>query len=398
MTTGKRIFVLRGAVAALALICCTTLSGCWPEHKSVADPTPAPLSCAANADGQLTFVVGARANSPVPQLPPQVQQLLSTAASDGQAIEAVDIDGVPAFQFKMAFDSTAQGQMRARDLGDFVDEVQQSIAIVRPKKPEADVLAALSLAAQITPSGGTIVLLDSGLPTAGSIDFRDPDMFGADPGEVAAFLRSQGLLPDFTGKSVVLVNVGNTADPQPVLAQNIRTQLVDLWTDVARQGGAACVDSLQMGFASTSVSTDVAVSVVRPPAPPEFSSCGTTVLGDDGSVGFIVGTSTFRDPQAARTALTRLADLLAGGNQLATLTGSTSSEGSASVNQTLSVQRAQAVANVLEDLGVAASRITVIGDGSDAPGDIPDMTAQGVLIPSAAEHNRSVTVTLRCAG
>jgi outer membrane protein OmpA-like peptidoglycan-associated protein len=166
---------------------------------------------------------------------------------------------------------------------------------------------------------------------------------------------------------------------------------------VGDKAGAACVDSIHSDYSRTSVSTNVPVSIVQLPKPVKWNACGTTVLGDAGSVGFVVGESTFRDHGSATTTLTTLAGQLAGNEDQATLTGSTSSEGSPAANQVLSVQRAQAVANVLEGLGVAPSRITVQGVGSTGPNHIQDMTPQGVLIPSAAEHNRSVTVTVYCA-
>src|SRR5205814_7026320 len=114
-------------------------------------------------------------------------------------------------------------------------------------------------------------------------------------------------------------------------------------------------------------------------------------------VGFVVGTSQFRDPAAANQTLQALAQTLIGHSQKVSLVGTTSSEGTDSANQILSEQRANAVKAVLVRLGVPESRITATGAGSHGPGHITDMTSKGVLIPTAAEHNRSVVVTLKCS-
>ena len=41
--------------------------------------------------------------------------------------------------------------------------------------------------------------------------------------------------------------------------------------------------------------------VVKPPAQPVFSDCGTTVLKNNSPVGFVVGTADFRSASGAKT-------------------------------------------------------------------------------------------------
>lgn len=375
------------------------LAGCDFLGSSASQaPTarPAPLSCPAGASKALTLVVGARANSPQPELPSQVQTLVYNAALAQQPINVVLLDGAPAAALSEQFSAGNQkAELVNRNLNAFVNRTINFIGTLRPKTPQADVLAALSLAAQITPAGGTVVLLDSGIPTTGPISYQDPDMFGADPGEVAAFLSGKGLLPDLSGKALVLVNVGQSAAPQPLLEQNVRTQVVKLWEAVAQKAGAACSYDLQTATSGASVANALPVAVVQPPPPPAWSNCGTTTLGDNGAVGFIVGESQFRNPTAANSTLQSLAQVLLNHTQQVTLIGATSSEGDPQANITLSQSRAEAVKNVLVGMGVDASRITTEGKGSDGPGHITDIV-NGVLIPAAAEHNRSVTVTLTC--
>ena len=59
----------------------------------------------------------------------------------------------------------------------------------------------------------------------------------------------------------------------------------------------------------TSVKTTVSVAVVSPPVPQPPFDCGTTVLSDGGTVGFVVGTATLRDEEPSQALdLMRLLD------------------------------------------------------------------------------------------
>lgn len=391
MNRRRRRFV--GAFALCALLA-GTVSGCDSGPKFRSDPVA--LSCPVQAGGPVTLVVGARANTQRPQLPNEVQGLVREAAKQGHKIEVVRVDGVPTVAVTATFATNGRNQqIRDRDLANFVRQIGTSVTALQPKAPEADVLGALTEAAQITPAGGTIVLIDSGIPTTGPLSFQNSDMFGAAPTDVATFLASQHLLPDLSGRSLLLVGIGDTADPQPALAGNVQEQITALWKTVADKAGAACSIPVPMEATRTSISTTVAVTVVQPPPPPTFG-CGTTVLADNGAVGFVVGTANFRDPAAAKQTLQGLADVLRGHSQQVKLIGTTSSEGTDGANQKLSEQRAAAVKAVLVQLGVAGSRITPTGAGEHYPDRVVDTTKDGVLIPSAAAHNRSVVVQLTC--
>lgn len=389
----------RGAVAALGVLAAAVLSGCQGSSQGGSSGTQlVSMPCPTDTGGAVTLVVGARQNSPRPALPDQIQALVRDAATAGTEIQVVRIDGVPTVALQAKFSTNGHNSaIRARDLQNFVAGVGNVVSGLLPKAPEADDLAALTQAAQITPDGGTVVMLDSGLPTKGALSYQDPDMFGSSTAMITAYLRDQNVLPDLSNRAVVFVGLGDTADPQPPLPENVHKQIADLWTAIAHQAKASCVYSLGAATTRTAIDTSVPVSVVKPPAVPVFHNCGSTVLGDSGAVGFVLNSDQFRDPAAARSTLQGLAAQLIGHAQLVTLIGATSSEGSADRNQVLSEERANAVKAVLVQLGVAAQRITTIGDGSHGPDHRVDMTKSGALIPAAAEHNRSVTVTLSCS-
>ena len=356
------------------------------------------LACPSQPGGPVTLAVGARANSPAPVLPPAIVDLMREAAKQSHTISLVRVDGSPTVAFQGTFRTDAANDVaRQSELEAFVKQTQDRIGKTQPKTPEADVLAALNEAARITPEGGTVVLLDSGLQTTGQIRFQDQGTFGADPNEVVDYLGKRGLMPKLVGRSVVLVGIGNTAEPQTALDPSSRTKVTGLWQTIVSKADASCVEVLDTAASRTSVSTDVPVTAVAVPMVPPFQPCGETVLRDGDTVGFLPDQAVFREPAAARKTLQDLATLVINGRQLVELIGTTAKAGSSEAYRIqLSNRRAEAVKSVLVELGVPGDRTTTRGVGATWPDRVNDIAPDGSLIPTAAALNRSVIVRLSC--
>ena len=85
-------------------------------------------------------------------------------------------------------------------------------------------------------------------------------------------------------------------------------------------------------------------------------------------------------------------------HQVASFTGTTSSEGGPAINVPLSQQRAQVTAQLMESMGLPRSQVgKVIGLGSHFPGYVPDIGPGGVLLPGPAAENRQVIISWPCA-
>jgi outer membrane protein OmpA-like peptidoglycan-associated protein len=401
----NRRTVQAALLSALAVLTLETVPGCSVlqslDEKPHYTMAPNTLSCPADAGGPVTLVLGARQNSQRPDIPDSIETLLKDAAISSQPIKVILLDGQPSEVITATFTAGGSNQETAdARLNSFLARLNGDMAAVRAQVPEADVLTALDEAADATPKGGTVVMIDSGIPTTGPVSFTRSTMFGADPGDIVTYLQQQDLMPDLRGKYVDLVGLGDVAGDQLAkapLSTADQRGIVNLWEAIAKQGGARCAYPIPADPTHKAVTTSVPVSLVHPPTSVNFEPCGTTVLDNSGSVGFSVDTADFRDPKAANATLQKLADLVNQGQQQISLIGTTSSEGTAAHNLTLSRERADAVRAILLTLHVSSSRIKADGIGEGYfPGRAVDMDSNGQLIPWQAVKNRSVRVTLTC--
>jgi OOP family OmpA-OmpF porin len=382
----------RAAIAAIAVA--AGLAGCGSSSA----PGTAGLSatCLTSRPAPLALVVGVRSNVPTTQFPPAVTTLLEDTANAGKQISLVRDDGQPKIFTPPVFstnagNSSARAQAVTSYLGQEVSPILRGS--IHAQVPEADVLGALSLAAAATGPDGNIVVIDSGLQTVAPLEYQQPGLLMSPPGDVVSFLKQQDLVPDLKGRHVLLAGFGYTAAPQASLNTAQRASVVAQWEAIVRAGGG-CVTVDQDPNTTHAVSGLPAVSLVPLPPTPVIRNCGTIVLSDAGSVGFVVGQSVFRDPAAAQATLSKLASTLKQGSEHITLIGSTSSEGGDAINNPLSQARANAVSRVLISMGIAASRITAVGDGSHWPGRVNDTGPGGELLPGPAEQDREVIVQL----
>jgi OmpA-OmpF porin, OOP family len=389
-------------VAAVVALALTLFSGrsSPPAHPTATAAGLPSGSCLSAAGVPLTLVVGERSNVPRAQYPDYLDSLVTTAAEDGQPITLIRIDGSPKVLPLQQFSGSGYGNQAAFQAA--VSSYANSVLDIlngpdlRAMTPQADVLNALTLAVAQTPAGGNIIVIDSGLQTKGALLYQDQGTLMSPAGDVVQFLRQnpQGsLIPDLRGRHVLLSGFGYTAAPQASLNLPEQQNVIDQWKAIVTAGGASvCVDPSANTLGEAAGLPTVAR--VPLPAPVIFHPCGTTVLSDQGSVGFNDNESTFRSPSRAKAALLQLAQQLKNGTEPITLIGSTSSEGSAAHNYTLSRERAQAVAKVLKKDGLNASRITIVADGPNYPGRVRDIGPNGQLILSAAEQDREVIVQL----
>jgi OmpA-OmpF porin, OOP family len=391
----------RRAAASLSTATVTLglcLSGC--SSPSTPSATAISLDC-VQSNAPLALAIGARANDPSPNAAlSKLSPLISSAANAQVPISVIRIDGQPQEIFSQTFSTDAGNSgSRQADLDTFLQGLGNVIAKELPARaPQADVLTALTLAAEATTPGSNVVLVDSGLQTVAPLSFQESGLLEADPSDVVNFLRSEKLLPNLKGRHVLLMDLGYTVAPQGPLDLEQQQNVTAIWKQIAQAAGASCVSVYSQPPGSAAVSNVPPVSVVPIPRPAQINTCGDTVLNASNHVNFIENTATFIDPSAARATLQQLADTLQNGQQHVELIGTTATNGSIAYRINLSDERAEAVKQVLVSQGIAASRIGTKGVGTDWPGHVPDIGPGGVLLPGPAEQNREVIAQLSCPG
>lgn len=345
----------------------------------------------------MAIVVGARSGTPAPKLSKALTAMARDTVEAGRKVFVIRLDGSPAVVFDDDLNSTASnGPAFERDVNRHMESIARAFREkATAARPEADVLAAIGIAARSVGEGGNVVVLDSALATKGDLNFRQDGMLSADPVEVAESLKRNDALPGLAGRRVLFEGLGNTVEPQPPLGERGVKNLGLIWAQVAKAAGAACTfvnatPSSRMALRGTPPVTVVPV----PPPVPSIKACGDTKLTEAHSVGFVRGEAEFREPGAARKTLGRLAEVLAGSGKRVELIGTTSSEGDRQYNLRLSRARAEKVRDTLVELGIPGDRVTARGVGTDWPDNVQDVTAGGAVIPAAAARNRKVIVRL----
>ena len=380
MSTSPALRRLAAAVGSLAVV--ATAAGC--SAAEAAEPT-----------GAIAVVLGARSNMPSPVLDGDAAAALDTAVQDQSLAVFVIADGDPAVEGKEQLETAGENEVaRDGDRQEWREWVERAFASAAAQEEETDLLGALDLAARAissAPGDHTIVVVDSGLSTAGDLDFAtQPGLLDADPQELADGLAAADVLPDLTGVRVVVQGIGDTAEPQEELGTAQRRHLVELWQAILDTAGATEVAVEQTplsGFPSD------ALPWVTPVGLPEPAQCvGGAIELSGADVAFQADSAEFVDPAAARAVLEPIADQLRAAGLTATLTGTTARVGELSGQVELSERRAQAVSDELVDLGVPASALTAVGLGSEFPGYVQDHDAAGTLLPGPAGENRKVIV------
>jgi outer membrane protein OmpA-like peptidoglycan-associated protein len=349
---------------------------------------------ASGPPGALAVIVGAHSNMVAPSLIDAVQTEIDTASDLGSPATVIVPDGDPTASAPLSLAARNNNPLYKQDQ---LAQLNTLIDQTRADNPEVDLLDALALGARAVGDAAgphTILVIDSGLQTAGALRFQDQDgaLLDANPAEVVDLLRRTRQLPDLTGARVVFTGLGDTAPPQQPLPAPARAVLIDIWTSIVKAAGGTPVVKQTPLPNSRKISGLPPVSTVpvavRPVGPPP----SVTVLRD-GTVGFLPDQAVFRDPAQARDVLSDFALAIKNGRS-ARLTGTTASAGPEQGRLALSRDRAEAVRDLLISLGAPADRITARGLGSDFPGYVPDRDAQGNLDPVLAARNRQVIIEL----
>ena len=347
-----RSLLLLTVVATLSLL----LAGCGKTPVTTPDV--------------IVIVPSATANEPAPELSADDRSLLLSAGATSTQADAYIVDPATGQPTEVPLTPRrADGQVEyGPRRGLLLDQnVSRVAALLRSEAASGpfDLLGMIAAAVRVTSPPGTLLILSSGLSTAGGFDLRLVG-WGADPASIAAQLKQRGLLPDLAGWRVIFSGLGDTAGRQPPLPLPQRTTLASYWMAICRAATAAGCQTDEMTRPDPPALSTTPVPVVPVPVV-------ASVRGPNGATGVSVPSDElFAFDSAvllpgADVVLGPLAAKARSGHLLVTITGYASPDGgTAAYNLTLSRNRAQAVRARLVALGLQAGQITrVTGLGTD---------------------------------
>lgn len=355
-------------------------------------------SCVSPQVPTTVLVYGIHQNQAAPELPAGEPCWLESALVNGGRLAAVSVDGTPAIVWDTTPAAGARTGPAKRDLVALtMSRAASTIRESRPDSPGSDLMQALKIAADLahdSAGASRIVVFDSGLPDHGILDMTQPGLLAADPADVASALAGELSGLNLAGIEVDLYSFGYTASPQAPLTPAQIKAVVDLWTGLLTRAGAK-VNVHPLPRTGKGPGTLFTTKTVLLPKRGALVVCSKEpqVFDDSSVLGFLPDSVQFRDPIAARSLLTPLADWLkANPGRTVTVTGTTASFGSSESRTAVGRARATSVAEVLTSLDVKRSRVA-IESALQWPGFVSDKRTDGALDPALAARNRTVRIT-----
>lgn len=383
-------FILTAACTALLL------TGCAGSKPASQEPKAVCFAVANTANSQ-----GLNLGSTL------VQDTVRDTIEGYGCISVVNIDGSPEVIFAESFDipeqyKQASAQKLKADAQANAAGFLVSLGGVIADDPEVDYLEGLRLAVRSMDSmqsGGdrTIVMLGTGLSTAGTLNFGN-NLLSAEPEVLVQMLAERKEIPDLTGIRVVWQQLGDVAAPQKPLSQSQRLRLQEIWQGIVERGGGSfqCSDMMAVPAAGADYP---AVSVVElaPEAPiafapeeiPEAAPLSTPIMLTEEQVTFVGDRADYLRPKEAEETITPIAEMLQRNPEITILlVGTTAGDATNAYTLKLSQSRAETVRDTLIALGISGDRIQTLGMGASDPWHISGAGTEG----SFAAANRKVVI------
>jgi len=265
-------------------------------------------------------------------------------------------------------------------------------------EPEVDFLRAIGVASESFVSASSekfVFILGNGLQTSGQFSLMagfPEDSRLAD--KLVDQLQTSGAIKPLDGAKVFWTGLGQVNTSHPVLNQQSIDSLVGLWTNIVLTAGGG-VGSIAAGNVTEGLPSSGAIPVGTVSGLAD--ACVSLTLGADKGFSFRPDSTEFLNVELAKEGARSVASEIEQSDCTGSLkvTGFTAS-GTDQKNylvesdnlQLLSLQRAEAFAQLLRDAGVKG-KIEVIGAGK---GPINDWDENGKFIEELGAQNRKVVV------
>lgn len=322
-------------------------------------------------------------------------------------VSAVVVDGDPFLAFNYTIkepDANVDSAKKKQIATGNTDQIMSDLSNLAGKSPEADLLSAIQLSADMLRSTEsttekTMLIYDSGLSTTGMLDFAAQNLIDVPVESIVAQLKAIHEIPDLTDVHVLWLGCGEVCGEQQKLSEDYKHKLKAIWEEVLIEGGASDVDFQYSESSGEEPDTELpdcsTVPVIEEPMDIDKDEMPEITRWDgESSVRFKGDLAEFVDVAAAKEDLRPAAEYLAVNptesvyifGMTATITG-----GGSGIE--LAEARANACKDVLKEYGVNDKQITVVGLGQiDNPLRVDDVDANGNQIEELAQKNRAVVM------
>lgn len=368
----------------------------------------------------LILIAGMHCNAKTPDFDLISEELLN-AVSNAATVTIIVNDGSP-----YVFDTVSipeissklskSNQEKKRNA--YARQLKEICQRASSKCAEVDIYSSIALAARcVTDSSDVVVMLDSGLSTTGRIDFTKTTISRIDTAEFAETVLNGKFMLDMHGATVNIYGLGETFGRQPNLSVSDYNSLVSFYQVFFSSVNAKTNIHTQPYGTSEGVKSDYDVSicpvsadVCKIPTTPDAytddkaAEDNTPVMEEttpivDGvvidipttAVGFLPDSADLISPITAVAALSELSKMLKASDDDIVLVGMTATAGDADSAKKLSLERANTVMTLLNEIGVNTIQYVAVGTGYDPnPFRVNDLDINGYLIEEKAQQNRTV--------
>lgn len=382
-------------ILAIACVCTIGLTGC--NKKSVSKQPDKPLST--------SIVLGVHEN--FPQIPYNTSSLYSTIYDSAYSwgnISAVVVDGEPSVQCNWDIQNPGKGinETKKKQLAkNSTNTIVSNLAQVKATVPEIDTLKAIQVGASALNSTAdcekTLIIFDSGLSTAGILNFAEQNILDVPPEVIVEQLNSMHAIPELSDVAVTWIGMGQVCGSQETLPSSYKYKLQNLWNEILKVAGAASITfdasplpNKENDFELPECSV---VPVVTDCLELNASSLPEAIKFDENSsVKFKGDKAEFIDTSAAEQELKPIAEYLcANPTDYIYILGMTATVSGTNYGEELSVARADACKKLLINNGVKESQLICVGLGQTPnPLRVKDTDSNGLQIEELAKANRAV--------
>lgn len=290
----------------------------------------------------------------------------------------------------------------------YTSQLLKELSKLNSDVSEVDTLKAITYASKTLSSSSpsadkVLVIMDNGLSTVGYLDFTKGLLY-ADTKSIVDALNKAEAIPDLTDVNVVWMYLGQTAAPQQELSEVQKHKLEEIWRTILTEGGAKSIefvndiasDEPDNNLPSVSVvdvqNRSIDIETSKEPVEIIIEEPIETIVLDNTSVRFIGDKAEFVDYEEASSVLAQYAQILLEHPNNKVYVIGTTATGSTDFCNELSVNRANAVCEVLISYGVPESQLIPLGMGFEDPWHIDDVDDNDKQIEEYACQNRKVLI------